>query len=59
MPSRLGLKIAATTFWEATNSKTLVDLDLDSLLLLGQQDATDSWEALPTNQTNPDWGYED
>ena len=45
----------------ATNSKTLVDLekDLDSLLLLGKEDATDSREALSTNQSDPDSGYED
>ena len=41
----------ASAFREATKSKTLVDIekDLDSLLLLGKEDATDSQEALPTD----------
>ena len=57
----LGLQNTATTFREATNPKTLVDLkkDLDSLLLLRQGDATDPWEAQIIDQINPNSGYGD
>ena len=57
----IGLQNTATIFREAANTKTLADLekDLDSLLLLGKGEVTDSQEALTSNLINPESGEGD
>ena len=54
-----GLKSSAASTQEINRSKTLTDLakDLHSLLRIGKQNATNTWKAQMSIQTDPDKGY--
>ena len=54
-----GLKSSAASTQEINRSKTLTDLakDLHSLLRIGKQNATNTWKAQMSIQTDPDMGY--